>query len=135
MISCNWKDLKKKKLILISDDREIYKEKYNIDYSESNIFKVLHNLYEYFTNQVAELKIFVLFSDENIRMFRNIYTYFRQRTLNLYRNIDRKKLTDLFPIFMFWILPSETYYLKYIYFYNSISVGLIKSVLKLKNMK
>jgi hypothetical protein len=52
-------------------------------------------------------------------MFANIYTDFRRRTLNLYGNIDRKKLTDLFPIFMLGILPSETYCLKYIYFYNS----------------
>jgi hypothetical protein len=58
-----------------------------------------------------------LFSDENIRTFPNIYTDFRQRTLNLYGNIERKKLTDLYPIFMFGILPSHTYCLKYIYFY------------------
>jgi hypothetical protein len=68
---------------------------------------------------LSDLKIIVLFSDENIRTFGKIYTDFRQRTLNLYGNIDGKKLTDLYPIFMFGILRSETYYLKYIYFHNS----------------
>jgi hypothetical protein len=112
--------IEKEKVILISDnDRDIYKEKYNIDYNEDNIFTVIHNVYEHFAKQLSDLKILVLFSDQNIKAFRNIYTDFRQITLNLYGNIDRKKLTDLYPIFMFGILPSKTYYLKYIYFYNS----------------
>jgi hypothetical protein len=41
-------NIEKEKVILISDDdRDIYKKKYNINYNENNIFKVLHNLYEY----------------------------------------------------------------------------------------
>jgi hypothetical protein len=46
-------DIEKEKVIVISDDdRDIYKEKYNIDYNDNNIFKVLHNLYVYFINQL-----------------------------------------------------------------------------------
>jgi hypothetical protein len=50
-----------------------------------------------------------------------VYTDFRQRTLNLYGNIVRKYLTDLDYIFLFKKLSSDsdTYCLKYIYFYNS----------------
>jgi hypothetical protein len=45
-------NIEKEKVILISDnDRDIYKEKYNIDYNEDNIFTVIHNLYKHFTKQ------------------------------------------------------------------------------------
>jgi hypothetical protein len=84
-------NIEKEKVILISDnDRDIYKKKYNIDYNEDNTFTVIHNLNEYFTKQLSEQNILVLFSDENIRMFANIYSDFRKRILNLYGNIDRK---------------------------------------------
>jgi hypothetical protein len=97
-------DIEKEKVIVISDDdRDIYKEKYGVNYHESNIFKVLHNLYEYFENQLFQLKIKTLFTDENIRTIVDIYSDFRQTTLNLYGNLDRKNLTitDLYPIFLF----------------------------------
>jgi hypothetical protein len=113
-------DIEKEKVIIISDDdRDIYREKYNIDYNESNIFKVLHNLYEYFTKQLTDLKIMTLFSDENIRAIVNIYSDFRQRTLNLYGNLDRKNLTDLYPLFLFGSVYGGNHRLSYIYFHNS----------------
>jgi hypothetical protein len=61
-----------------------------------------------------------LFNDENIRLIGIVYTDFRKRTLNLYKNIVRKDLTDLDCIFLFKKLPSDSdiYCLKYIYFYN-----------------
>jgi NADH:ubiquinone oxidoreductase subunit C len=71
-------NIEKEKVILISDnDRDIYKEKYNIDYNEDNNFKVMYNLYKHFTKQLSVLKITILFNDENIRTFANIYTNFR----------------------------------------------------------
>jgi hypothetical protein len=111
-------DIEKEKVVVISyDDRDIYKEKYNIDYNENNIFKVLHNLYEYFENQLAQLNITSLFSDENIRAIVNVYSDFRQRTLKIYGNLDRKNLTDLYPLFLFGEIP-RGHCLSYIYFYN-----------------
>jgi hypothetical protein len=112
-------DIEKEKVILISDDdRDIYKEKYNINYNDDNIFKVLHNLYEYFENQLSQLKITTLFSDESITTFANIYLDFRQRISKIYGNLDRKKLSDLYLIFMFGKIP-RGYCLSYIYFHNS----------------
>jgi hypothetical protein len=70
-------NIEKEKVIVISDDdRDIYKEKYNIDYNENNIFKVQHNLYEYFTNQVVT-SFTTLFNYESIRAFVDIYSDFR----------------------------------------------------------
>jgi hypothetical protein len=111
-------DIEKEKVIIISDDdRDIYKEKYKIDYNESNIFKVLHNLYEHFINQVA-VSFTTLFNYETIRTFVNVYSDFRQRTSKIYRNLDRKNLTDLYPIFLFGLLPGGNHCLSYIYFHN-----------------
>jgi hypothetical protein len=59
-------NIEKEKVILISDDRDTFKEKYNINYNDDNIFKVIHILYEYFTNELAEFKIQTLFNDETI---------------------------------------------------------------------
>jgi hypothetical protein len=63
----------------------------------------------------------LLFNDENIRLIGTVYTDFRKRTPKLYGNIVRKDLTDLDCIFLFKKLSShsDTYCLKYIYFYNS----------------
>jgi hypothetical protein len=102
-------NIEKEKVILISDnDRNIYREKYNINYNDHNIFTVIHNLYEHFIKQLSELKITSLFTDKNIRTFATIYTDFKRRTSKLYENLDRKKLTNLYPIFMFGIFSSET---------------------------
>jgi hypothetical protein len=63
-------NIEKEKAILISDnERDIYREKYNVDYNEDNIFTLIHNLYEHFTKQLSELKILILFSDENIQIY------------------------------------------------------------------
>jgi hypothetical protein len=114
-------DIEKEKVVVISDDdRDIYKEKYNINYTESNIFKVLHNLYEYFTKQLTDYKITALFSDENIRTFVNVYSDFKQRTSKIYGSLDRKSLTvmDLYPIFLFGLVFGGNHCLSYIYFHN-----------------
>jgi hypothetical protein len=115
-------DIEKEKVIVISDDdRDIYKEKYKIDYNESNIFKLLHNLYEYFQNQLSQLTITTLFNDENIRMLTDIYSDFRKRTSKIYGNLDRKKLTvtGLYPIFLFGLVYGGIHCLSYIDFHNS----------------
>jgi hypothetical protein len=69
-------------------------------------------------SQLNEGKFSQIFNDENIRMFRTIFTDFRQRTSKLYGNIIRKNLTDLSYIFIFKKLSSNAYCLKNIYFYN-----------------
>jgi hypothetical protein len=64
-----------------------------------------------------------------------VYTDFRQRTLNLYGNIVRKDLTDLDCIFLFGRLPSDTYCLTYIYFYNPPQCLYNKIILNQQNDK
>jgi hypothetical protein len=85
--------------------------------------------------QLHEGKIINIFSDENIRMFGIMYTNFRQRTLNLYGNIDRKKLKDLYWIFTFQRLLPVTYCLKLIYSYSLQECWYSKIVLNQQNNK
>jgi hypothetical protein len=111
--------IEKKNVILINDDDwNNYKKMFKINFNEEIIFTLLRNFYTEFQNQSNEVKFSNIFNDEKIRMFEIIYTYFRQLTSKLYLNIDRKNLTDLYQIFIFGRLPSDTYNLKYIYFYN-----------------
>jgi hypothetical protein len=70
-------------------------------------------------------------------LIRTIHTDFRKRTLNLHGNIVRKDLIDLDCIFLFKNLRSysDTYCLKYIYFYNFIQCLYNKIILNEQNDK
>jgi hypothetical protein len=128
----------KEKIIHISnDDRNTYKEKYKIDFSEENIFTLLGDLYIELQGQLNPENLSFLFNDENIRVIGTVYTDFRKRTSKLYGNIVRKNLTDLDCKFLFKKLSSDSdsYCLKYIYFYNPIQCLYNKIILNELNDK
>jgi hypothetical protein len=128
--------IEKEKVILISDDdRDTYKEKYKIDYNENNIFILLRDLYIELQRQSNPENLSLLFNNENIRLIGTEYTDFRKRTSKLYGNIVRKDVTDLNCIFLFEKLPSDAFFLKYIFFYNPTQCLYNKIILNQQNGK
>jgi hypothetical protein len=128
--------IEKEKIILISDDDgDIYKEKYKINLNEENIFTLLRDLYLELQRKSNLKNLSHLFNDENIELIGTIYTDFKQTTSKLYGNIVRKNPTDLDCIFLFRKLPSDTYCLKYIYFYNPQQFLYNKIILNQQNDK
>jgi hypothetical protein len=122
--------IEKEKIILISDDdRNTYKKKHKINFSEENIFTLLWDLYIELQRQSKPENLSLLFNDENIRLRVTVYTDFRKRTSQLFGIFVRKDLTDLDCIFLFKKLSSnsDTYCLKYIYFYSPTQCLYIKS--------
>jgi hypothetical protein len=125
--------IEKKKIILISDDRNTYKEKYKINFNVRNIFTLLPYLYIELQRQSNPKNLSHLFNDENIRLIGTVYIDFRQRTSKLYGNFVKKNLTDLDSIFLFRKLPSDAYCLKHIYFYNLTQCLYNKIILNQQN--
>jgi hypothetical protein len=130
--------IEREKVILINDDeRKIYKEKYKINFNEKSIFSLLRDLYIELQRQSNPENLSLLFSDGNIKLIGTVHTDFRKRTPKLYGNIVRKNLTGLHCIFLFRKLPSDsdTYCLKYNYFYNLTQCLYNKIILNQQNDK